>query len=196
MDGDVYVPNYDVNSEQKGINPNSGSRFIDFIQSFVIIGAIFASIYLFIAQPHKVSGSSMVPTFQNGDYILTDKISYKFKEPKKGDIIVLKNPRNESQDFIKRIIATPGDQIKIESSIVYINENPLNELYIPNDLITRSGNFLTEDETINMGKDQYFVMGDNRSHSSDSREWGTVSKKEIIGRVFFRYIPLNKLGLI
>ncbi len=196
MDNEVYVPDYDVNSEQKTSDSSTGSHIIDFIQSFVIIGAIFVSIYLFIAQPHKVSGSSMVPTFQNGDYILTDTISYKFKEPKKGDVIVLKNPRNESQDFIKRIVATPGDKIKIENNTVYINENSLNEPYIPSDYITRGGNFLAEEESINIGQDQYFVMGDNRSHSSDSREWGTVSKKEIIGKVFFRYIPLNKLGII
>lgn len=196
MNEDIYVPNYDVNSEQKELGPSTSSRIIDFIQSFVIIGAIFASIYLFIAQPHKVSGSSMVPNFQDGDYILTDKISYKFIVPKKGDVIVLKNPRNESQDFIKRIIAIPGDKIRIEDNTVYVNNNPINEPYIPSNFITSGQNFLTDGETISMGEGQYFVMGDNRSHSSDSREWGTVIKKEIIGKVFFRYFPINKLGKI
>ena len=196
MDNDVYVPNYGVNPEQEVTGSNISSRIIDFVQSVVVIGSIFASIYLFVAQPHKVSGSSMVPTFRSGDYILTDKMTYRFSTPKKGDIIVLKNPRNEAEDFIKRIVATPGDKIKIETNIIYINENPLNEPYIPNDYITRGQNFLTDGETIYIGQDQYFVMGDNRSHSSDSREWGTVTRKEIIGKVFFRYFPLNRLGKI
>src|SRR3989338_7990471 len=96
---------------QKSFFNNLGGYFIEFIETIVIFGAIFAAIYLFVAQFHKVSGNSMVPTFHSGDYLITEKISYRFRDPKRGEVIVLKNPRDESQDFIKRIIAVPGDTI-------------------------------------------------------------------------------------
>lgn len=197
MDGQVYSPGYQPENEP--IKPPSGgigSHLVDFIQTFVVFGAIFTVIYLFVAQPHKVSGNSMVPTFHNNDYILTDKLSYRLSSPKKGDIIVLKNPRNESQDFIKRIIATPGDSVKIENGFVFVNGVRLNELYIPQDTQSQGGNFLSEGEQITAGENQYIVLGDNRNHSSDSREWGPVTRKEIIGKVVFRYFPVNNFGLI
>ncbi len=181
--------------ENKGFFENLKSHIIDFIQTLVVFGAIFALIYLFVTQPHKVSGNSMIPTFKNGDYILTDKISYRFGNPKKGDIIVLKNPRDETQDFIKRIIATPGDTLKIENSKVYVNGQNLLESYLPANTPTRTGNFLTEGQEVKAGINQYFVLGDNRQHSSDSREWGAVTKEEIVGKVFFRYWPPQNFGL-
>lgn len=182
--------------ENKSFFEKFKEHIIDFIQTLVVFGAIFALIYLFVAQPHRVSGNSMVPTFKNGDYILTDKISYRFGNPKEGDIIVLKNPRDETQDFIKRIIAAPGDSLKIEEGIVYVNEGKISEEYLPSGTRTRAGNFVTEDAQIKVGANQYFVFGDNRDHSSDSREWGGVTKEEIVGRVFFRYWPPQNFGLI
>lgn len=180
--------------EQKGFFSEIGNHFIDFIQTLVVFGAIFALIYLFIAQPHKVSGNSMFPTFYDGDYILTDKLSYRLGTPKRGDVIVLQNPRNESEDFIKRIIALPGDSIKIQNNVVYINDSPLAETYLPSGTLTQGGAFLTEGEIIKIGPGQFFVMGDNRAHSSDSREWGPVTQKEIVGKTFFRYFPPTRFG--
>src|SRR3989344_1537330 len=133
---------YSYSEEKKGFFDNIGSHVIDFIQTLVVFGAIFALIYLFVAQPHKVSGNSMVPTFHNGDYILTDKLSYRLGEPKRGDIIVLKNPRDESQDFIKRIMALPGDSIKIENNQVFVNGGAVDEPYLPKTIITSQGSFL------------------------------------------------------
>lgn len=197
MDGQVYSPGYSPDSEPiKSPSGGIGSHLVDFIQTFVVFGAIFSMIYLFVAQPHKVSGSSMVPTFQNNDYILTDKLSYRFSLPKKGDVIVLKNPRNESQDFIKRIIAIPGDSVKIEDGLVFVNGNKLNEVYLPQNTFSQGGSFLAEGEQITAGEGQYIVFGDNRNHSSDSREWGPVKRNEIIGKVVFRYFPANSFGLI
>lgn len=181
--------------ERKGFFSSLGSHLIDFIQTLVVFGAIFALIYLFVAQPHKVSGNSMVPTFHNGDYILTDKLSYRFGTPQHGDVIVLKNPRDESQDFIKRIIALPEETIRIEDNAVYVNGQLLKETYLPPATNTSGGAFLTEKHTIKAGPDQYFVFGDNREHSSDSRSWGGVTKQEIVGKVFFRYWPPKAFGL-
>lgn len=192
MDPDTYY------SEQprKGITERMGGFFIEFFETIVVVGAIFAAIYLFIAQFHKVSGSSMVPTLESGDFIITEKLSFRFGNPKAGEIIVLKNPRDESQDFIKRIIAVPGDTIKISSNTVYLNGQPLKEDYLPPDTQIRSGAFLTEGSLVQVANNQYFVFGDNRNHSSDSRDWGPITKEEIVGRTFFRYFPFQNMGLL
>lgn len=175
---------------------NLRSHIIDFIQTLVVFGAIFTLIYLFVAQFHKVSGNSMLPTMHSGDYLITDKVSYRLKIPEHGDIIVLKNPRDESQDFIKRIMAIPGDTIKVEEGKVFINGGAISEPYLPDGIQTRSGAFLSEGSTIKVGSNQYFVLGDNRNHSSDSREWGPVTKEEIIGRAFFQYWPPQNIGML
>ena len=191
---ELWGSGYD-STKQKGFFSNLRSHFIDFIQTFVVFAAIFALIYLFIAQPHKVSGNSMFPTFHDTDYILTDKLSYHFSEPKRGDVIVLKNPKDESQDFIKRIIALPGDSIRIEASKIYINGQLVNEYYLSPTIRTFGGGYLIEGETMQLGKDQFFVIGDNREHSSDSREWGFLPKVDIIGKVFLRYWPPQAAGV-
>ena len=185
---------YYSDTPQKTFFGRLGGYFVEFFETLVIFGAIFAFIYLFVAQFHKVQGNSMVSTFHTGDYLITEKVSYKLGSPKKGEIIVLKNPRDESQDFIKRIIAVPGDTIKIQNNTVYVNNKPLEEKYLPAGTLTRSGAFLTEGDTLKVADNQYFVLGDNREHSSDSREWGPVTKEEIIGRAFFRYFPLQTIG--
>lgn len=181
---------------QKSFFDNLGSYFVEFIETIVIFGAIFAALYLFVAQFHKVSGSSMVPTFQSGDYLITEKISYRFRDPKHGEIIVLKNPRDESQDFIKRIVAVPGDTLRISNNTIYVNGKAVKEDYLPAGISTRAGSFIREGETIKTGSNQYFVLGDNRDHSSDSREWGAVTKEEIVGRAYFRYFPFTSIGLL
>lgn len=196
MDHQVYSPEFSPSGEPAKPSPGFGSHLVDFIQTFVVFAAIFTIIYLFVAQPHKVSGNSMVPAFQNNDYILTDKLSYRFSPPKKGDVIVLKNPRNESQDFIKRIIATPGETVQIKEGLVYVNDNLLVEPYLQSGLETKPGSFLGEGERPTVGQNQYIVLGDNRDHSSDSRQWGPVTRQEIIGKVVFRYFPPQSLGLI
>lgn len=181
---------------QKSFMGNLGGYFIEFFETIVVFGAIFAAIYLFVAQFHKVSGNSMVPTFHSGDYLITEKVSYRFRDPKAGEIIVLKNPRDESQDFIKRIIAVPGNSIQISNNNVYVNDQLLKEDYLPPGTLTRAGAFMTEGSVLKISEDQYYVIGDNREHSSDSREWGPVTKKEIIGRALFRYFPLQVIGLL
>lgn len=194
MDPDNLDTMYGNITPHKGFLGNLGAHTIDFIQTLVVFGAIFALIYLFVAQFHKVSGNSMFPTYHNGDYLITEKVSYKLGTPKRGDVIVLKNPRDESQDFIKRILALPGDTIKIEGNFTYVNGSRVNETYLPADTPTRSGAFLTEGVEVKAGENQYFVLGDNRNHSSDSREWGAITQKEIVGKAFFRYWPPQSIS--
>jgi len=189
MDPDTYgIPS------QKGFFENLGAHIVDLIETLVVFGAVFALIYLFVAQFHKVSGLSMFPTMHNSDYLITEKISYRIGEPKKGEIIVLKNPKDESQDFIKRIIAVPGDSIRIENNSVFVNGGLISEPYLPAGTPTNPGSFLAEKQTIKAGPNQYFVFGDNRGHSSDSRDWGPITKEEIIGKAFFRYWPPQTIG--
>lgn len=199
MDQEIKAPNWNSeatsNIPDKDFFSSLGTHFIDFIQTLVVFGAIFILFYIFIAQPHKVSGSSMFPTFKDGDYIITEKLSYRFNTPQRGDVIVLKNPKDESQDFIKRVIALPGDQLKVATGLVYLNGALLPEAYLPSGTLTNGRSFLNEGTEIKAGDNQYFVFGDNREHSSDSREWGPVTKEEIIGRVFLRYWPPQSFGI-
>lgn len=168
---------------------------IDFFQTLVVFAAIGTAIYWLVAQPHKVSGSSMFPNFKDGDYIITDKLTYKFGDPKRGDIVVFKNPKDETVDFIKRILALPGDKIKVQNGKIYLNGSELKEPYLKDTIITNPGAFLREGEEITVEPGRYITIGDNRPASSDSREWGFITQQEIIGKVFFRYWPASEVGL-
>ena len=172
------------------------SHIIDFIQTFVVFGAIFTLIYLFVAQFHRVSGLSMFPTMHDSDFLITEKVTYRFGVPRHSEIIVLKDPMDESKDFIKRIIAIPGDTVKIESGKVFVNEIQIPETYLPVGTETHGGAYLTEGKTVKAGPNQFLVFGDNRNHSSDSREWGPIKKESIVGRALFRYWPPQTIGLL
>lgn len=170
--------------------------FLDFLETIVVSLAIFAVVYIFLFQPHQVDGKSMEPNFQNGEYILTDKLSYRFHDPKRGDVVVFHSPQDERSDFIKRIIGVPGDTVRVEGGYVYLNDKKLEEGYInePGDVL--SGRFMREGLEILVPESQYLVMGDNRGHSSDSREWGLVTSTGIVGRAFFRYWPVKAFGVV
>ncbi len=170
--------------------------FFDILESIVVALAIFVVIYLFLLQPHQVKGLSMFPNFHDAEYILTDKISYRFAEPQRGDVIVFKSPQNKEIDYIKRVIGLPGDRVQLVKGSFYINGKKLSEPYIPPENFLYGGSFLREGEEVVIPKDHYFVIGDNRPRSSDSREFGPIEKADIIGRSFLRYFPFNRFGLI
>jgi signal peptidase I len=170
--------------------------FLDFLETIVVSLAIFAVVYIFLFQPHQVDGQSMVPNFHNAEYILTDKLSYRIHEPKRGDVVVFHSPQDERVDFIKRILGVPGDTLKISDGYVYLNGIKLEEGYVNDPGAVLAGRFLRENLEVEVPPGQYFVMGDNRGHSSDSREWGFVSRPGIVGRAFFRYWPVKVFGLI
>ena len=170
--------------------------FFDILESIVVALAIFVVVYLFLYQPHQVKGASMEPNFHDGEYILTNKFQYKLDRPKRGDVIVFKSPQNPDIDFIKRIIGLPGEKIKLINNHYFINDVELQESYIAPTLFTYNGAFLKEGMEVTIPPDHYFVSGDNRPRSSDSREWGTIDKSAIIGKSQFRYWPLPRAGLI
>lgn len=168
----------------------------EFVEAFVISASVFVVVYLFLMQPHQVKGSSMLPTFKDKEYLLTDKITYKRSEPNYGDVIVFKAPVNENFDFIKRVIALPGQTVMIKKGNVYIDDKILDEFYLPSDVSTAPGQFLLEGESYVVQPGEVMAFGDNRDHSSDSRDWGPVPEQNIVGRVFFRYWPTNAVGIV
>jgi signal peptidase I len=175
---------------------NAVAFLFDILQTIVLSAAIFVIIYLFAGQPHLVRGSSMEPNFHNGDYILTEKVSYKFSNPQRGQVIVFQAPNREDSDYIKRVIGLPGETLKVIDGKIYINGKPLDEAYEPTSFQTFSGRFLKENQEFTVPEGHFFVFGDNRSHSSDSREFGPVDKNLIIGRALIRYWPAPRFGAI
>jgi len=164
--------------------------FIWEVVKIVIIAAVIVvPIRYFLFQPFFVRGQSMDPNFENGDYLIIDEITYRFKTPQRGEVIVFKPPQNTSQRFIKRIIGLPGETIEIKDGkvIIYTKGEPqiLDESNYLVDLLT-SGNI-----QITLSEDEYFVLGDNRSFSFDSRRFGVLPEENIIGRVIFRAWPFS-----
>lgn len=182
--------------EEESLGSKIKGRIIELIEFVAIVGAILVVLRFFIAEPHKVSGGSMIPNFHDGDYIITNKLALRFTQPQRGEVVILQNPRNPEQVFIKRVIGLPNDRIRISSGRVMVNNQPIDENYLPKNLKTPAGTFLEEEEEGVVPDGQYFVMGDNRGGSSDSREWGPISLRLIIGQAWFRYWPLPKFGLI
>ncbi|MCA9369566.1 MAG: signal peptidase I [Pseudomonadales bacterium] len=177
-----------------------GSLFLDLIETIVIGLSLFLVVYLFFVQPHQVNGQSMVPNFQNGEYVLTDKISYKFNDPQRGDVIVFHAPEaahcptGTGCDFIKRIIAIPGETVSVHDNAIYVNNQKLDEsTYIPSEYPIEAGLF-TRGREVTLGANEYFALGDNRPYSSDSRAWGPVPRSAIVGKAFFKYWPSGVIG--
>lgn len=171
-------------SGQQGI---IGIILVSFFGLIFLLATVATAVYMFIAQPHKVAGNAMHPSFKHGEYFITDKLNYRSHSPQRGDVIVFKNPLDRSQDFIKRIIAIPGDKLKIEANKVNLNGSELKEDYLAPGTETYPGTFLKDGREFIIPQDSYIVMGDNRSHSSDSREWGYIYRKDLIGKFWFKY---------
>lgn len=173
-----------------------GAFFLDILEVVSLAVGVFLVLYLLVMQPHKIKGSSMFPNFIDAEYLLTDKLTYRFKEPQRGDVIVFRSPADENEDYIKRIIGLPGDEVSLNENHIYINGKYLDEPYLDSSVITQGSKFLAEGDKITVPSDQYFVLGDNRTASSDSRAWGFVPKKDINGRAWFVYWPVKKAGTV
>ena len=173
-----------------------GAFFLDILEVIVFAIAIFLFIYLLVLQPHKIKGDSMQPNFPDGEYLLTDKVSYRFGEPERGDVVVFEPPGSDGEEYIKRIIGLPGEEVSVRGGKVYIDGAMLSESYISETLRTSGGGFLNDNTTTIVPSDRYFVLGDNRIASSDSRMWGFVEKDKITGRAWIIYWPPPDVGLV
>ena len=181
---------------QKPVAPvqiKNPSEFWDIIKFAFIALLIVIPIRIFVAQPFRVSGTSMVPTFQDKQYLIVDEISYRFENPARGDVIILHPPQDPSVYYIKRIVGLPGETISIDGSTVTIKnaQHPdgfvLDESYVVN----KGDNHMTKV----LGPTEYFVMGDNRPFSSDSRSWGVLPRGNIVGRPILRLFPPSTISV-
>ena len=184
-----------MDGQQKNLEPQIeakgqkiGSSLLDTIKFIVLALIIVTPIRMFIAQPFIVSGSSMDPTFATGQYLIVDELSYHLGDPKRGDVIILRYPNDTKKFFIKRVIGLPNETLEIRDGAVTIKnmEHPegfaMSEPYIKytkNDTMTKM-----------LGEGEYFVMGDNRAASSDSRYWGVVPRDLVVGRALVRLLPI------
>lgn len=180
-------------AEKEDFAINIKKFFLEIIKVVIISAFIVVPIRYFIIQPFFVSGASMQPQFFNGEYLIIDEVTYRSGLPERGDVIVFRYPKDPSQFYIKRVIGLPGETVEIKNGqvVIYNRENSwgmlLDEPYLKSGEITRG------DVYLKISDGQYFVLGDNRQASSDSRMWGTVDKKFIIGKVWLRAWPFNRV---
>lgn len=178
------------------------TKFREFVESgwdlikFALIALVIViPIRMWIAQPFVVSGESMFPTFDNGQYLIIDEISYILGQAQRGDVVVFRYPENPKRFFIKRIIGLPNEKIIVtDKDITIISQNnpkgfKLTEPYINEKIFLQTGEY-------NTGNDEYFVLGDNRNRSSDSRTWGLLPKKLMVGRAFLRLLPIKAVSYL
>ena len=168
---------------------SAASSLLREVAEVVVLAVILYVGISFAVQAVHVEGLSMYATLDNNDYLIANKIDYRLHAPQRGDIVILRPPTNNSTDFIKRIIGLPGERVLIRSGVVYINGHRLDEPYLPEAWVSET-NWPDNSSGRVMGADEYFVMGDNRNRSQDSRFFGPISRDRIDGKAWFRIWPL------
>ncbi|MEK7625101.1 MAG: signal peptidase I [Patescibacteria group bacterium] len=172
----------------------AGAFLFELIKVIVMAGVTIALIRYFLFKPFYVKGASMEPNFMDHEYLIIDELSYRLRLPERGEVIVFKYPNNKQEYFLKRIIGLPGERVKVADGhvTIYNNAHPegvvVSEGYLPDELITAGDN-----QTVTLGVEDYFVLGDNRPNSFDSRRFGSIKKDLIVGKVFIRGWPLSRI---
>ena len=177
---------------------NTAKSLVRELAEVVVLAFILYFVITFAVQTVHVIGESMVPTLSNDDYLIATKIDYKLHQPRRGDIIIMRDPYDHTKDFIKRVVALPGEKLLIRNGQVYINGQRLEEPYLANnEPWTEQADWpcATCDGEV-MQANHFFVMGDNRNRSSDSRVFGPVAGDQIEARAVFRILPLSQIGFI
>lgn len=187
--------NQNLNQEEieTKLKPSNFLRFFELSRSMVLIIMLLYIVYLFLFTFFIVSGPSMEPNYQDKEILLVNKASYWFSEPKRGDVVIFYFPGQKKIKYIKRIIALPGERLELKNNAYYLNGNLLEEKYIPKETITSETIFGKNRWVV--PENQYFISGDNRPNSNDSRVFAPISKSEILGKVEFRLFPFNSLGI-
>lgn len=180
-------------------NPKKKFSFLRLIKFvvFAILGLVLFLYlsYLFVFRFHKVRGKSMVPNFVSGTYIVSEKLNYYLSTPKRGDVVVFTPPTQDGLEFIARIVGLPGEKVSIKNGFVYINDQILNESYLAPNTKTLRGKKISETDIV-IPDNEYFILGDNRSNSYDSRDYGFVNKTAFVGKVSLIYWPQDKIGFV
>lgn len=174
--------------------PTNKESFWELVRFTVLAILIVIPIRVFIAQPFVVSGSSMFPTFRDGDYLIVDEISYRLNVPKRNDVVVFRYPNDTKKFFIKRVIGLPNETIDIKGSVITITNGENKNGFVLTEPFV--GSIANNNTHFELKDDEYFVMGDNRMQSSDSRYWGAVKKDLIVGKAFLRLLPVNKIDIL
>jgi len=177
------------------ISEKRPNGFWEFARAVIISIVIVIPVRMYIAQPFIVDGASMEPNFAGGDYLIIDELTYQFREPRRGDVIVFRYPLNRSQFFIKRIVGLPEETVEIIDSMVNIlrSDGSVTKIYEP---YLADNTKTIPNLQMKLGKEEYFVLGDNRTHSSDSRVWGVLPKGNITGRAFVRLFPPSSIDYL
>jgi signal peptidase I len=165
--------------------------FLELVRFGVIALIIVIPIRIFIAQPFVVSGSSMVPTFENGDYLIVDELSYHIGNPSRGDVVIFRYPNDPKKFFIKRIMGLPNETVDIKGEVVTITNNTNQQGFVLDQPYIKFG--MQSETHYELDNNEYFVMGDNRAGSSDSRYWGPVQKNLLVGKAFLRLFPIKTI---
>ena len=183
----------------KSMNPKNEQKkdyfLIEIIKFTIMVLVIVIPIRTFVAQPFIVSGASMDPSFGNGQYLIVDQLSYRLEDPKRDDVIIFKFPKDTSTYYIKRIIALPGETLSMSEGKVAIYNKEYPDGFILDEPYITENHKTSDTFEIKLGPTEYFVMGDNRPQSSDSRSWGPLDSKYIVGRPFLRLIPFSKISV-
>ncbi len=181
------VPSQEIKSKE---------NFLKEVVKFTLIAvAIVIPIRMYVAQPFIVSGASMDPTFISGQYLIVDQLAYHFKDPQREDVIIFKYPRNPQIFFIKRIIGLPGETITLKGGrVTVVNKEHPQGIEVDDSHVApaRKGQ---DDFTTTLGDTEYFVMGDNRRESSDSRIWGPLERQYIVGRPLLSLLPISRISV-
>lgn len=168
----------------------------DLSKVVVLAMLLIIPIRLFVFQPFVVSGSSMEPNFNNGDYLIIDEISYRLKTPERGDVVVLRYPKDPTQFFIKRLIGLPGETVVISGGKVTIQASRQTDGETLQEEYLSTGVTTVGTQTISLGPNEYFVLGDNRAASSDSRVWGILPGDDIVGKAWVRVLPISEFSIV
>ncbi len=172
-----------------------GKFIVSLLETVVVALVISIVLYIFVMTPHEVIGNSMHPTYKNGEYLMANRISYRLGEPERGDVIIFKY--SDTQDFIKRVIGLPGDTVMLKDGQLYLNNKLLDESdYLADSVYTNGGEYLKEGESKKVPAGEYFVCGDNRPHSSDSRVFGPIPEKDIKGKAWIVYFPFSEFRIV
>ena len=171
--------------------PSLLSSTIHWARDVLVSVVIAIVVILFIYQPVKVEGTSMMPALVDQERIFINKFVYRFERIERGDMVVFWYPQDQSKSYIKRVIGTPGDRVEVDNGTVFINSKPLEETYVPTQYRDRVSMPPTR-----VPEGYYFVLGDHRSSSNDSRSWGMVARRFIYGKAVFVYWPPDKMGVL
>lgn len=183
----TYLTDDDIKNRQGGI-----VSFMKELPMLILVALVVAwFIKTLIVQPFFIPSASMEPTFTRGDHVLVNKFIYRFVEPEQGDVIVFKYPVDMTIDYIKRVVAKEGDTVEVKGGILYVNDKEVNEPYL-----SESAKITSDYGPVTVGNNKLFVMGDNRNNSSDSRVWGMLPEKNLIGKAFVIYWPPKRIDLV